>query len=148
MANDLWRTPPELFERYNHSFNFTLDPAANHEHHLVNNYYCDPAAFDGNPRLGCLGYDGLEHSWAGHRVFLNPPYGRRQLGIWLKKAYNEALKGCLVLALIPVDPSTQWWDYVRSAQSVEYLRRRVRFLDENNKPSGTPTFASAVVGFW
>lgn len=153
---DNWRTPPELFDRLSTIFSFTLDPAADHKNHLTKYYYCDPVSFDDLVQVGaegwesagnCLGADGLAGSWVGHRVFLNPPYSRGQLAKWLAKASTA---NAFVCCLIPVDPSTKWWQtYVTKAKCIEYLPQRVKYIDpDSNKPIGTPTFASALVYFW
>lgn len=148
--SDSWRTPPKLFDYYNKRFAFTLDPAATIDHHLTSRFYCDPADTPGMCVPGQLGYDGLAHSWESERVFLNPPYGRGQLDIWLKKAYQEATAEALVMCLIPVTPATQWWQtYVTKARVVEFLPKRVAFIDPNtNKPVKGTRFDSAVVLFY
>lgn len=70
-----WRTPPEIFEKLNEEFDFTVDVAASPENALCNKYY----TIDDN---------GLEKDWTGERVFCNPPYGR-EISKWVKKAYSE-----------------------------------------------------------
>lgn len=166
--NDYWQTPSGLYSPLNKRFGFTLDPAATHSHHLTELYYCDPDD-ESEPQSGFLAYDGLTHSWVGQRVFLNPPYSRGKLGIWLQKAADEALDGALVLALVPHDPSTRWWQHFvsgvcnhsrkpicpfeqqprRRAKSVDELHQRVRFINpKTGKAIGTPTFSSALVLYY
>src|SRR6185312_8666774 len=88
-------------------FDFTLDPAASHDNHLTT-YYCvapdepTPEAYPG----GCVAVDGLKFDWTSERVWLNPPYS--DPGPWALKA---AASDALTVALLPVDPSTNWWQH-------------------------------------
>lgn len=43
--------------------------------------------------------DGLAHSWAGERCYMNPPYGR-EIGPWVEKARREGERGALVVGLL------------------------------------------------
>jgi site-specific DNA-methyltransferase (adenine-specific) len=131
-ASDNWTTPPDLFARLNARYGpFTLDPCATAENTTCPNYF----TFD---------QDGLAQRWTG-RVFCNPPYGRRQTGAWLKKAYESVQAGDCEIAvlLIPSRTSTRaWHDYVTKGE-FEFLDRRLRF---GNCDGGAP-FDSAVVVF-
>mgnify|MGYP001239103321 FL=1 len=92
---DNWATPQSFFDRLNAEFDFTLDPCADKDNAKCSRYY---TADD----------DGLAQDWAGERVFMNPPYGR-VIGDWIRKAYEESLKGTLVVALIPARTDTRYW---------------------------------------
>ena len=70
-----WRTPPDLFRALDDEFHFTLDAAANEANHLCDRYY---TATD----------SAFSHSWAGERVFCNPPYGR-DAAKWIEKCARE-----------------------------------------------------------
>jgi phage N-6-adenine-methyltransferase len=85
---DSWETPQKLFDELNKEFNFTIDAAADAENHKCERYYTREES-------------GLEKSWKGERVFLNPPYGR-ELPKWVKKAADEAKdKSTIIVMLIP-----------------------------------------------
>ena len=85
--------------------------------------------------------DGLKQEWTG-RCWMNPPYGR-QIGQWLKKAYESAQGGALVVCLIPSRTDTSWWhDYVMRG-NVEFLRGRLKFSDSKS----CAPFPSAIVVF-
>lgn len=123
-----WATPDDLFLRLDLEYGFTLDPCSS----------------DGNAK--CEKHftpiqDGLKQDWSKDRVFMNPPYGK-EIGKWCKKAYEESLKGALVVGLIPSRTDTHYWhEYVMKATKIEYIRGRVKF---GNSKSGAP-FPSAIV---
>lgn len=126
-----WETPRGLFEAVAASYGpFTLDVAAS-----PGNAKCE--------RFLSLEDDGLAHSWAGERVWMNPPYGGRRVRPWLEKARLEAAAGATVVALVPFAPDTAWWlELVDGAGAeVRAVRGRVRFV---GSPGSAP-FASALV---
>ena len=51
-----------------------------------------------------LADDGLKQPWSGV-AWMNPPYGA-QLARWVKKCHDEAMRGVLVVGLIPVRSET------------------------------------------
>lgn len=70
-----WRTPKDFFRALNEEFNFGLDVAASSENAKCSRYFTPED-------------DGLSQSWEGYgAVFCNPPYGR-EIGKWVKKAYE------------------------------------------------------------
>lgn len=111
-----WRTPPDVFAALNAEFDFTLDPC-----------------WDGAPGLLTNGRgwrdsntpdDGLEMSWAGHRVFCNPPYRRGSIERWLARAREAQL----AVYLLPSRTGAAWWhDYALQADEIRFIRGRLRF---------------------
>lgn len=78
--NMCWCTPQDFFDALNEEFNFVLDPAATDNTAKCALYYTPET-------------DGLSQSWdRGGAVFCNPPYGR-EIGKWVKKAFEEARGG-------------------------------------------------------
>jgi site-specific DNA-methyltransferase (adenine-specific) len=74
---------------------------------------------------------------------MNPPYGR-EIGIWMRKAYESSLQGALVVCLVPARTDTSWWhDYAMKAE-VTFIRGRLKF---NNHKNSAP-FPSAIVKFY
>lgn len=72
---------------------------------------------------------------------MNPPYGR-EIGLWMRKAYEESLKGCIVVCLVPSRTDTAWWhDYVQGKAEVRFVRGRLKFGNAKN----SAPFPSAVV---
>jgi site-specific DNA-methyltransferase (adenine-specific) len=75
-----WETPQWLFEELAWIYGgFTLDPCATRE-----NAKCE--------RFFTRSEDGLAQPWDG-KVFCNPPYDRN-IGKWVRKAFEESLDGC------------------------------------------------------
>lgn len=111
-----WATPQDFFDHLDHVFDFQLDVCATRE-----NRKC--------PRYFTKKHDGLEQSWhAYRRVWMNPPYGT-SISKWMKKAYEESKKGCLVVALVPARVDTNWWkDWVSHKAHTEFIKGRLRFL--------------------
>lgn len=128
---DNWETPQKLFDELNKEFNFTIDAAADKENHKCERYYTREE-------------NGLEKSWKGERVFLNPPYGR-ELPKWVKKASEEAKnKDAIIVMLIPARTDTQWFhDYIYKKAEIRFIKGRLKFGDAKN----SAPFPSMVVIF-
>jgi len=126
---DNWATPQGFFDRCNKRWGFTMDPCCSHE-----NAKC--------PKYFTREEDGLCQPWAPESVWMNPPYGR-EIGKWVKKAFEESQKGALVVCLLPSRTDTRWWhDYVVRGQ-VLFIRGRLKF---GGAKTSAP-FPSALVVF-
>lgn len=121
-------TPPELFGPLAERFGgFTLDVAA-----APHNAKCE--------RFFTIEDDGLAQSWAGERVWCNPPYS--DIRPWVEKAWAEWCwlgpnRPELIVILLPANRTEQaWWqDLVETERldplcslRVEFLRCRQRFI--------------------
>jgi phage N-6-adenine-methyltransferase len=126
-----WATPKSFFDSLDKEFKFTLDACASSDNAKCENYFS-------------LKEDGLSQDWSGNVVFCNPPYGRG-IKSWIKKAYEESLKGnTKVVMLIPSRTDTKYWhEYVMKAQEIRFVKGRLKFGDSNN----AAPFPSAVVVF-
>lgn len=123
-----WATPQTLFDELDREFSFNLDPCSTHENAKCKKHFT-------------IADDGLSQDWTG-TVFMNPPYGR-EIGKWVKKAYEEAQKGATVVCLIPARTDTAYWhDYVMRGE-IRFIRGRLRFGSSNN----SAPFPSAIVIF-
>jgi phage N-6-adenine-methyltransferase len=120
-------TTPELFDPLHERFRFTLDVAA-----APHNAKCE--------RYFTRDDDGLVQSWAGERVWCNPPYS--DLRAWTGKAWDEYRAARLIVMLVPANRTEQgWWqDHIepyrdqahpRPPLRVEFLRGRPRFIRPN-----------------
>ena len=126
-----WATPQDFFDRLNEEFHFTLDPCATERTAKCKRYY--------TPEV-----DGLKQDWGGETVFCNPPYGR-EIGLWVKKCYDESRKpGTVVVMLIPARTDTAWFhDWVYHKAEVRFVRGRLKFGGSTN----SAPFPSMVVVF-
>jgi site-specific DNA-methyltransferase (adenine-specific) len=105
-VSDEWNTPKSLYEQLDKEFHFNHDPCPSYHH--------DFRTFDG---LG---------NWK-ERNFINPPYS--QVDIWIKKGYEESLKGKLCVFLVASRTDTRWFhNYVLPfAKEIRFLRGRLHF---------------------
>lgn len=129
-GTDDWSTDQDIFDYLNAVFQFTLDPCASEQNHKCERYYT-------------VEQDGLLQSWQGERVFMNPPYGRA-IYEWMRKAYQEARGGALIVCLVPARTDTKWWHDFAIKGEVHLLRGRLKF----GKVKGNAPFPSAVVIFY
>ena len=107
-ARSDWTTPKSVYKELNKEFHFLFDPC---------------------PSLPK--FDGLKVNWH-KRNFVNPPYGRAIVQ-WIKKGYEESLKGRLVVFLIPSRTDTRWWhDYIMKADEIRFIRGRLKFGGATN----------------
>lgn len=128
-------TPQDFFDKLNNEFHFTLDAAATEKSAKCNKFY--------TPQT-----DGLKMPWSvggGESVFCNPPYGRT-LGLWVRKAYEEAHAGTTVVLLILARTDTAYFhDYIYGKAEIRFLRGRLHFEDEDGNKLPPAPFPSMVV---
>ena len=124
-----WSTPQDFFDELDKEFNFTLDPCSTSENAKCAKYFT-------------VEDDGLKQDWSNDVMFMNPPYGR-EIKHWIKKAYEEHIKGATVVCLIPSRTDTTYWhDYIfGKASDIRFLRGRLKFGDSKN----SAPFPSAVI---
>ena len=88
-------------------------------------------------------------------MFCNPPYGRKETGIWTKKCYEESRKpGTTVVMLIPARTDRgSFHKYILGKAEIRFVQGRLKFeiagkpiLGKDGKPMGAP-FPSMVVIF-
>ncbi len=129
-----WETPQWLFDKLNSEFHFELDVCAS-----ANNHKC-PAYINEEQ-------NALIREWSLPFVpvncWMNPPYGRG-IGAWMKKAYEESLKGCVVVCLVPARTDTNWWwKYSLQGYEIRFIKGRLKFGNANN----CAPFPSALIIF-
>ena len=124
-----WETPQDFFDELNKEFDFQLDPCATQE-----NAKCD--------RFFTKSDNGLAQSWAGLRVFMNPPYGT-EIKKWMAKALAESEQGALVVCLIPSRTDTKFWHDYAMKGDIRFIKGRLKF---SGAKSSAP-FPSAVIVF-
>ena len=111
---DDWATPKELYDKLDDEFNFDFDPCPLHSD-----------------------FDGLKIDWKNSN-FINPPYSRMLKEAFIRKAYEESLKGKLCVMLLPVSTSTKIF------HEVIYHNAEIRFLKGRVKFEGYNTFGELV----
>ena len=125
MKDKYWLTPKDIYEKLDKEFSFDFDPC--------------PLNFK---------EDGLLIDW-GERNFINPPYSRKAIKLWVKKCKNEAFNNnALVVALLPLR-SALWfrdnilpffkllyrledWIYLDVGDcGFFFMEKRIRFYDHH-----------------
>jgi len=133
-ATDDWETPADFFSMLDTEFHFTLDVCAS-----ASNSKC--------PRFFSTDDNGLSQSWSGV-CWMNPPYGR-EIGEWVRKAYEESQRGATVVCLIPARTDTAYWhDYVMRSSEVRLVRGRLHFGGKADKGHNAPFPCAVVVFRW
>lgn len=129
-ATHEWETPKEFFGELDKEFNFTLDPCCTHENAKCKKHFTKEE-------------NGLSQTWKGETVFCNPPYGR-ELPQWIKKCYEESLKGATVVMLIPARTDTKaFHEYIYHKAEVRFIKGRLKFGGSKN----SAPFPSMIVIF-
>ena len=129
-----WCTPQAFFNALDAEFNFALDAAATDKTAKCINYYTPET-------------DGLSNEWGKWfgAVFCNPPYGR-EIGKWVRKAYDEAQAGTTIVLLIPARTDTTYFhDYIYGKAEIRFVRGRLKFTDDDGREMYPAPFPSMVV---
>lgn len=121
---------PEDFAPLHERFRFTIDAAASPTNARLERYWTRED-------------DALSQSWAGERVWCNPPYS--DIRRWVDKAWgefddNNYSTAELIVMLLPANRTEQrWWqervepyrDDPDQGLTVEFLPGRMRFIRPN-----------------
>lgn len=132
-------TDPAVFAELHERFKFTIDVAASPHNKKCRRFYSEKT-------------DGLVRSWAGERVWCNPPYS--DIRPWVEKAMESGAE--LVVMLLPANRTEQgWWqDLIEPTRDrdggprVEFLRGRMRFINRGKTeigPNERPPFGCCLV---
>lgn len=142
MANDSWRTPPEVFNTLDKEFDFFADMAADHENALCRVFFNeadDSLSFDWAGRLNAqYPADRNKYAW------LNCPYSNPMP--WVKQAAKAQLGGLGVVMLLNSDTSVGWFaEAIKTVSEIRYIiadaklgcgysSGRIGFLNGEGKP--------------
>ncbi len=124
-----WETPQKVFDDLNAEFSLNWDVCATKENRKRTDYWEQAE-------------NGLIQNWEGKRCWMNPPYGR-EIGHWMKKAFESAQGGATVVCLVPARTDTAWWHDYATKGTVRFIRGRLKFGGHKN----AAPFPSAVVIF-
>lgn len=119
-----WATPKSVYDALDAEFHFNFDP-------------CPLGGQDdGLATLFC--------SWAGKRVFCNPPYGPG-IGNWLKRGFDAEI----AVYLLPARTDTKWFHEIvlSKATEIRFIKGRLYFVDQNGNAEGRAPFPSMIVVF-
>jgi len=123
--------PPSEFEKLNAKFRFTIDVAASRDNTKMTRFYSIEDC-------------GLKASWAGERVYCNPPYSN--ISPWVEKAICDEPRAELIVMVLPANRTEQkWWlewieprrDRHQSRLKTRFLPGRMRFLKPGQGKIGT-----------
>ncbi len=100
--NQFAQTPEDFYALLDEEFDFNWDPCPK------------------KPK-----FDGLKVPW-GNSTYVNPPYN--DIEPWIKKAYEESLKGKTVVMLLPARTMRKWFhEYALKASEIRWLQGGLRF---------------------
>jgi len=131
-----WQTPPEVYAKLHRRYQFDYDAFSDDSNHLCSTYSTTKGTYS-NSILISLD-DGLKYSWQNLRVFMNPPYSRGLISKCIEKAYIERNNAAIIVMLIPAATDTKWFqDYVLPYCHIDWLPKRIRFINPETGKSGT-----------
>lgn len=131
---DEYGTPQRLFQGMSLAYNVfpEIDICASKKNHVVSKYY--------TKKDNCL-TKSIDKDF-----FMNPPYSR--IKEFMRFAFSQHMQhnvNALILTFSKTDVS--WWhDYVENIAEVHFIKGRVKFNDENGKPTKfNAPYPSAVI---
>jgi phage N-6-adenine-methyltransferase len=128
-----WGTPQYLFDSLSKEFGrFILDVCATDENAKCQRYYTELE-------------DGLLQPWS-HLNWMNPPYGK-SIARWIERAYDEAQRGNVTVALLPARTDTTYFhQYIYGKHEIRFIKGRLKF-EGLDKPANSAPFPSMIVVF-
>lgn len=137
MANDLWRTPPEVFNTLNKEFEFVADMAASKLNAKCDIFFTekdDSLSLDWAAEINrAYPFTGLNYVW------LNCPYSNPMP--WVKISAEAQQNGLGVVMLLNSDQSVGW--FAEALKTVSEIRNVI--ADET--PEGRREYSSGRIGF-
>lgn len=129
MANDTWRTPPEVFNYFNNIYDFKVDCCASDDNHLCASYITEREDFLNDYNGSMLKFE------VGGYHFCNPPYSNPL--VFVKRAVKlSQYRGVGFAILLNHDLSTKVGTLLSGLQCkhIPFFGGRMAFLNENNEP--------------
>ena len=135
-----WYTPPRFIDAARLVLGaISLDPASSavaNETVQATNYYSSED-------------DGLSKQWSGN-VWMNPPYAQPLIGQFCDRLVEHVSDGTVTSAIVLVNNATEtkWFQSMLScADAVCFPSSRIRFVDLDGNPSGSPLQGQALIYF-
>ncbi len=126
---DEWYTPPEIIRALGE---FDLDPCA-----PCHDFYTAKKCFD---RFD----DGLKQSWEG-RVWLNPPYNRKDIVPFIRKMAEHGNGIALIFNRMDI---ALWHEVIfPTADAMLVMRGRVKFISQDGRQGAAGGCGSALVAW-
>lgn len=111
--NDDWATPDYILQNVRKEFGDFFDPC--------------PLRHDLSE------WNGLEREWAQVN-FINPPYNNKAKVAFIRKSYEESLKGKICILLIPVTTEIPiFHELIFPHAEVRFIKGRVKFKGYNSQ---------------
>ncbi|HYE67740.1 MAG TPA: DNA N-6-adenine-methyltransferase [Anaerovoracaceae bacterium] len=121
-AYDAWATPQAFFDELDKKYDFDIDVCAEDHTAKCATYW---TILDDCLSIDWKSYGDL-HFDASPTCYMNPPYGR-EIGKFIKKAYEESIKGCEVICLLPARTDTKWFHEYCTKGEITFLKGRLIF---------------------
>ena len=117
---DMWETPQSFFDSLNNEFHFGVDVCAIPQNAKCDNFFTPEQ-------------NGLAQNWGGQgTIWCNPPYGR-EIGKWVKKAFETSMQGETVVMLLPARTDTKWFhEYIYGKSEIRFVKGRLKFGGSKN----------------
>ena len=127
----MWATPQDFFDKLDAEFHFGIDVCATPDNAKCSNFFTEKD-------------NGLLQNWGGHgTIWCNPPYGR-EVGKWVKKAYETSQEGETVVMLLNARTDTRWFhEWIYGKAEIRFVKGRLKFGGSKN----SAPFPSMVVIF-
>lgn len=114
-VGDEYPTPEWLFKPVDEHFQFEVDVAANKSNSLCKKFFA-------------IKDDGLKQDWTQFKsCWCNPPFSKGQTELWVKKAYETALKGTNVVVLTMNTTEVDWFHSYSPFADILFIKDRVTF---------------------
>lgn len=149
-SRDAYSTPQVIFLPMHKEFRFDIDACAVKATAKVP-FYFGPDHEDPEYR------DALSIDWSEFlfgvsmdqppTIWMNPPYSFPLIEQFMRKAYEESLKGCTVVCLVCPSTCSNWWhDYAMKGE-IRYIRGRINFIPPPGVKASTNSKDSVFVIF-
>jgi phage N-6-adenine-methyltransferase len=135
-GNNEWYTPAVFIEAARSVMGgFDLDPASSE---IANRTVKADRIFTAED-------DGLAQEWPVGRIWMNPPYAQPLMGQFADKFAAEVRRGSEGIVLVNNATETAWFQTIAAeCSAICFPKSRIRFLDPDGAPSGSPLQGQAI----